>query len=72
MQAAFFFARAENQVRAHFREPVGHLAAEAHSTASDDSDAAGEVEDFGGDHVASFGAGLIFRPFKIACVYIIC
>jgi hypothetical protein len=48
--AALFFARAEHQVRAHFRQAFGHLPAEADGTAGNDRDASGEIEDLAGFH----------------------
>ena len=44
LQAAFLLARAENQVRAHFREALGHLPAEANGAAGDDRHPAAEIE----------------------------
>jgi len=56
-------------MRAHFRQAVGHLAAEAHRTASDDGDAPGEVEDFGGGHVRRCGPGLFSFIQNSVCLY---
>jgi len=54
LQASLFFARAQDQIRAHLREGVRHLAAQADGTAGDDRDAAGEIEELFDVHGASW------------------
>jgi hypothetical protein len=48
--AALFFAGAEYDVGAHFREAFSHLTAEADGTAGDDGHAAGEIEELSNVH----------------------
>ena len=48
--AALFFAGAENQISAHFRETLRHLTAKAYGAAGDDSNTAVKIKNVANAH----------------------